>query len=152
MKMTEKAAYLKGLADGLDYDKTTKEGKLIAALIDLADELAGTVAEQQKEIVQKYDGAVKILGELTDDMPTATVVRGESLSLYLAPFYDLRTVRIFRSDLTEWVEAGTDNPLDHISGWEAGEYYAVITAVYLGTGESEISEFPVRVCLVEPKE
>ena len=109
-------------------------------------------AEQQKEIVQKYDGAVKILGELTDDMPTATVVRGESLSLYLAPFYDLRTVRIFRSDLTEWVEAGTDNPLDHISGWEAGEYYAVITAVYLGTGESEISEFPVRVCLVEPKE
>lgn len=109
-------------------------------------------AEQQKEIVKKYDGAVKILGELTDDMPTATVVRGESLSLYLAPFYDLRTVRIFRSDLTEWVETGTDNPLDHISGWEAGEYYAVITAVYLGTGESEISEFPVRVCLVEPKE
>ena len=43
MKLTEKAAYLKGLADGLEYDKTTKEGKLIAALIDLTEALADSI-------------------------------------------------------------------------------------------------------------
>ena len=31
MKLTEKAAYIKGLADGLDYNKESAEGKLIAA-------------------------------------------------------------------------------------------------------------------------
>ena len=30
MNITEKAAYLKGLADGLELDKTTKEGKIIS--------------------------------------------------------------------------------------------------------------------------
>ena len=40
MKITEKAAYIKGLADGLNLNKETAEGKLIAALIDLAGEVA----------------------------------------------------------------------------------------------------------------
>ncbi|MBQ8356957.1 MAG: hypothetical protein IJX39_04015 [Clostridia bacterium] len=55
MKMTEKAAYLKGLADGLDYDKTTKEGKLIAALLDMVDAMA-----------DKIDGLEHDLQELND--------------------------------------------------------------------------------------
>ena len=38
--MMEKAMYLKGLCDGLEPDKTTKEGKLIAALLDMVDALA----------------------------------------------------------------------------------------------------------------
>ena len=37
MTLSEKAAYIQGLADGLDLDETTKEGKLIAALIDLVN-------------------------------------------------------------------------------------------------------------------
>ena len=45
MNITEKAAYLKGLADGLDLDKTTKEGKLIAALLDMVDAMADKIAE-----------------------------------------------------------------------------------------------------------
>ena len=40
MEIKEKTAYLKGLADGLEYDKSTKEGKLLAAIIDLLDEIA----------------------------------------------------------------------------------------------------------------
>ena len=55
MKMKEKSAYLKGLADGLEYDKTTKEGKLIAALIDLVDSMA-----------DKIDGIDHDLEELND--------------------------------------------------------------------------------------
>ena len=31
MKLSEKAAYLKGLAEGLNIDKTTAEGKLLTA-------------------------------------------------------------------------------------------------------------------------
>ena len=34
MTASEKVAYLKGLAEGLDIDKKSKEGKLFAAIID----------------------------------------------------------------------------------------------------------------------
>ena len=40
MNLTEKSAYIKGLTEGLELDKTTKEGKVIAALLELVDELA----------------------------------------------------------------------------------------------------------------
>ena len=52
MTLTEKAAYIKGLADGLDFDKTTAEGKLIAALLDLTGELCNAIdqaIERSKE-------------------------------------------------------------------------------------------------------
>ncbi len=49
MKITEKAAYLKGLSEGLNYDKTTAEGKLIAALIDLTAELSEEVERLDKD-------------------------------------------------------------------------------------------------------
>ena len=32
MSLTEKSAYIKGLAEGLEFDKETKEGKIIAAM------------------------------------------------------------------------------------------------------------------------
>ena len=41
MTISEKSAYIKGLADGLDYDKESAEGKLITALIDIVGEMAG---------------------------------------------------------------------------------------------------------------
>lgn len=41
MTISEKSAYIKGLADGLDYDKESAEGKLITALIDLVGEDGG---------------------------------------------------------------------------------------------------------------
>ena len=43
MTLSEKAAYIQGLADGLDLDETTKEGKLIAALIDLVGEMTDAI-------------------------------------------------------------------------------------------------------------
>ena len=50
MKLTEKAAYIQGLADGLGIDESSKEGKLIAALIELTSEMAGVIAEQNEQI------------------------------------------------------------------------------------------------------
>ena len=39
MEISEKVAYLKGLAEGLNLDTDSKEGKLIAAIIDVEDGL-----------------------------------------------------------------------------------------------------------------
>ena len=65
MTLTEKAAYLKGLADGLELGKETKEGKLIAALIDLTGELCEAVEvldADMDEIVEEV-----LLDEYDDD-------------------------------------------------------------------------------------
>lgn len=45
MRLPEKAAYLKGLMEGLNLDTTTAEGKLLAAIVDMLDETAETVAD-----------------------------------------------------------------------------------------------------------
>ena len=45
MKLTEKAAYLKGLMEGLAIDTSKPEGKLLAAIIDMLDDTAATVAD-----------------------------------------------------------------------------------------------------------
>ena len=69
MTLNEKAAYIKGLADGLGVDETTKEGKLIAALIDLTSEMATAIAEQEKQIETLHDYIEEIdedLGEVEE--------------------------------------------------------------------------------------
>ena len=50
MTITEKVAYLKGLMDGLDIDKTTKEGKIFVALADVLEDIALTVADNCDQI------------------------------------------------------------------------------------------------------
>ena len=45
MEISEKVAYLKGLAEGLALDTETKEGKLIAAIIDVLDTEPPTEAD-----------------------------------------------------------------------------------------------------------
>ena len=50
MKLTEKAAYLKGLMEGLSIDTTKPEGKLLAAIIDMLDDTAANVADLEDVI------------------------------------------------------------------------------------------------------
>ena len=50
MTINEKAIYLKGLADGLNFDKETAEGKLIAALIDLVGDMAKAINEIDEDL------------------------------------------------------------------------------------------------------
>lgn len=69
MNLTEKAAYIKGLADGLDYNKETAEGKLIAALIDMVDEMAGELAVLDETVNELNDYIEEIdedLGEVEE--------------------------------------------------------------------------------------
>lgn len=69
MELREKSAYLKGLAEGLEYDKTTKEGKLIAAMIELLDEICGEIdgINQDIDYLSDYvDELDKDLGDVEE--------------------------------------------------------------------------------------
>lgn len=67
-ELTNRAAYLKGLADGMKLDKETNEGKLLseiigflndaAAEIDAIDEEQGFIADQ----IDDMDEAIDVLG------------------------------------------------------------------------------------------
>lgn len=64
MTLYEKAAYLRGLADGVDFDKTTAEGKILSALLDLVSDIADEVEAINDDLVdlQEY------VEELDDDL------------------------------------------------------------------------------------
>lgn len=62
MSMMESVAYLKGLAQGLDIDGTSKEGKLFAAIIDVLDEMAASITDVE-EVCDELDELVDIIDE-----------------------------------------------------------------------------------------
>jgi NAD-dependent SIR2 family protein deacetylase len=45
MGLSEKVAYLKGLAEGLGLDREGKEGRIITAMIDILDDMAGSIED-----------------------------------------------------------------------------------------------------------
>ena len=48
--MYERVAFLKGLAEGMEIDQSTKEGKLLLQIIDVLEEFAGEVEEVYEEL------------------------------------------------------------------------------------------------------
>lgn len=66
MNLTEKAAYLKGLMEGLDLDASKKEVKVLNAMYDLLDDLALTVTDLDSDIDQVYDELDAIDEDLSD--------------------------------------------------------------------------------------
>ncbi len=71
MTLTEKAAYLKGLADGLNLSKDTAEGKLIGALIDIVNDLAAAQADTDDDLQYLNDYIEEIdedLGSLEEEI------------------------------------------------------------------------------------
>ena len=71
MTLTERAAYIKGLAEGLDLDKDSKEGKIIAALMELCSDMASEIAsikEDIEEIDEGLDYLDEYVEELDDDL------------------------------------------------------------------------------------
>ncbi len=50
MTLTEKVAYLKGLAEGLDLDKNTKEVKIFEAMFDILEDMALTVTDIDEDL------------------------------------------------------------------------------------------------------
>ncbi len=67
MTVTEKAAYLKGLAEGLTLDESKPETKLINAMIDVIDELALSVADLE-DAVDMLDEQVEAVDEDLADL------------------------------------------------------------------------------------
>ncbi|MBQ8758708.1 MAG: hypothetical protein IJZ20_03350 [Clostridia bacterium] len=68
--LSEKAAYLKGLAEGLEIDKSSKEGKLLAALVEAFDEMAIEVDDMviiQEDMQEQLDEVDEALADLEDD-------------------------------------------------------------------------------------
>ncbi len=56
MTLSERAAYIKGLAEGMELDTASKEGKVIAALIELCSDMAEEIAalDERVDTVHAY--------------------------------------------------------------------------------------------------
>ena len=66
MEISEKVAYLKGLAEGLKLDSETKEGKVLLAIIDVLDAMAEEFKDVEDEIVEVEDGLDAVSEDLSD--------------------------------------------------------------------------------------
>ena len=64
MKITEKAAYIKGLADGMKLDENTNEGKLLKVVIDLL----GDITREIEDLNENAMDLAEEIDELSDDL------------------------------------------------------------------------------------
>ena len=70
MGITENAAYLKGLAEGLKIDESTNEGKLIVKMLDVIEEMAEKIAVLESandELYTYMEGMAEDLVNLEND-------------------------------------------------------------------------------------
>ena len=65
MNLVEKAAYLKGLAEGLGMDAQSKEGRLWAALNDLLADMAHEIEDLHEADDRLDDALDELAGELS---------------------------------------------------------------------------------------
>ena len=71
MGITENAAYLKGLFDGYELDKSTKEGKIIAGMLDLIADMADKISALEadnKELHEYVEELDQDLGSVEEDL------------------------------------------------------------------------------------
>ena len=69
--LMQKVSYLKGLADGLGVEDTTKEGKLLLHIVDTLEEFADVLdetIENQMELEEYVDFIDEDLADLEDDI------------------------------------------------------------------------------------
>ena len=64
MTLSEKSAYLKGLMDGLNLNKEAAEGKMIAGIVDLLQEMTTAIADLEENAIAVSDE----LDEIEDDL------------------------------------------------------------------------------------
>ena len=50
MTVTERVAYLKGLAEGMELDASSKEGKILTAIIDVLEDMAYEISDLGDEL------------------------------------------------------------------------------------------------------
>ncbi len=67
--LAEKAAYIRGMMDGLELDAKSKEVKVLNAMMELIEDLAGSVEELEEGLEDLYDAVDEIdedLGEVEE--------------------------------------------------------------------------------------
>ena len=62
--LSEEVAYLRGLAEGLEIESATKEGKMICKIIDVLENLADTLDDMQDD----YDELVEYVESVDEDL------------------------------------------------------------------------------------
>ncbi len=66
MTITEKLAYIKGLAEGLRLDTSTPERRILKEIIELLEDVTDTVSRHENDIDQIFDELDAIDEDLTD--------------------------------------------------------------------------------------
>lgn len=64
--LNEKVSYLKGLADGMELDANSKEGKLLVHIIDILDDFAEAIGELDEGLADVNEYVDAIDEDLTD--------------------------------------------------------------------------------------
>ncbi|MCR5353432.1 MAG: hypothetical protein K6D98_03925 [Clostridiales bacterium] len=64
MDIKEKVSHLMGLIEGMEYDLTTKEGRIIAEIMDILSDMADEIAVINEDVDTLYDYA----DELDEDL------------------------------------------------------------------------------------
>ncbi len=75
MTSIEKVAYLKGLAEGMEIDGTTKEGKLLLAIVDTL----AVIAEDTWDLQEQVDELGEQVDEVDEDLSTIEDIVYEDL-------------------------------------------------------------------------
>ena len=71
MDIKENAAYIKGLCDGYELDKTSKEGKILSEMLELMGTMAERITDLEAECAELREYIEEIdedLGAVEDDM------------------------------------------------------------------------------------
>lgn len=71
MNLTEKAAYIRGLVEGMKIDTESNEGKIISAIVDMLDDMALSVADLEDttaELEEYIEEVDEDLGALEEDI------------------------------------------------------------------------------------
>lgn len=66
MEITEKVAYLKGLAAGMELNTEKREGKLLSAIIDVLDDIALELEDLRDEQEELAEGLDTVSDDLED--------------------------------------------------------------------------------------
>ena len=90
MTATEKVAYLRGLSEGLGVDDTSKEGRVIKAIIDVLDDLAISVTDMEDDIAELGDQVEAVDEDLEALYPAdirleSASVAGGTVTVTLSP-------------------------------------------------------------------
>ena len=125
MTISEKAAYLKGLMDGLDLDTEKAEGKMISAIVDLLGDVTKRLSDVEETTIAISDE----LDEIEEDLDAI-----EDYILDEEEDYDDDEDDFEDWDDEEWDEEDEDEDWDE-EGFDFGDEDSIIYEVECACGE-----------------